>query len=371
MLFQLANACFCACFLAPNDQYGLLFLHGVGILGFLLFSTWAWNIICAADVFAWNFGLMLVNVAQMLYILYQMRPVRFPHELDEVYTSLFEPMQVSRQLFKKLVSMEHAQIFTLHAGEAYAMQNLTRADRLSLLISGRVNVMSDNRLLHHIYAKQFMDSPEFEATGPGSEEKFKVTIMAAAPSRYVSWQRDTLDYLFVKETYLAHIMSILIARDITTKLYAMNEKIITDKGSQMDIRLPSITSSMATSFGGTITTTQQRSSSGRSVRTAHSNSATPSSAHHHRHHHHRLLSGPSSDQDDSPAAQRRTSGLAEADDSVFDSKEKLVLDEEEAAVDGEHQCHPHSDDSETKNTDSTSSTEEQYTAINETWPVTA
>ena len=40
--------------------------------------------------------------------------------------------------FKKLVSPEYAEIFSLHPGEAYALQNLTRTDRLSLVLSGKV-----------------------------------------------------------------------------------------------------------------------------------------------------------------------------------------------------------------------------------------
>jgi hypothetical protein len=37
-----------------------------------------------------------------------------------------------------MVSSDVAQIMSLHAGEAYAMQNLTKTDRLGLLISGKV-----------------------------------------------------------------------------------------------------------------------------------------------------------------------------------------------------------------------------------------
>lgn len=50
----------------------------------------------------------------------------------------------------------------------------------------------------------------------------------------------------MKETYLATVLTTLIAKDITTKLYAMNNKIVTAKGSHLDIRLPSITSSLTT-----------------------------------------------------------------------------------------------------------------------------
>lgn len=39
------------------------------------------------------------------------------------------------------------------------------------------------------------------------------------------WERSSLEYLFVKETYLANVLTVLVAKDITTKLYAMNNKV--------------------------------------------------------------------------------------------------------------------------------------------------
>ena len=71
--------------------------------------------------------------------------------------------------------------------------------------------------------------------------------MAASSCRYVYWQRAALEYLFVKEAYLASAVSTLIARDITTKLYAMNSKIVTARGAHLDIRLPSISHALARS----------------------------------------------------------------------------------------------------------------------------
>ena len=54
----------------------------------------------------------------------------------------------------------------------------------------------------------------------------QVSILAATSCRYVYWLRTALDYLFVKEPYLATVLTTLIARDITTKLYTMNTKVI-------------------------------------------------------------------------------------------------------------------------------------------------
>lgn len=84
-------------------------------------------------------------------------------------------MQVSRLQFKKLVGGELAQIMSLHAGEAYAMQNLTRTDRLGILITGKVNVHSDQQFLHPILPCEFLDSPEFESR-MNVDDKFKVRL---------------------------------------------------------------------------------------------------------------------------------------------------------------------------------------------------
>ena len=89
----------------------------------------------------------------------------------------------------------------------------------------RVNVISGNHFLHCIEPKQFLDSPEFESSKSGSEEKFKVSLIAATSCHYIFWQRQTLEYLLIKEQFLGSVLSLILARDITNKLYAMNEKV--------------------------------------------------------------------------------------------------------------------------------------------------
>ena len=247
-------------------------------MGFLILSAWAWNIACAPDVFAWYFGFMLLNVGQLLYILYQMRPIQFDPDLENVYQLLFLPMGVTRIQFKRLLggvtgdagSRPHhfagdgstsAQIITLHSGECYAIQKMTKTDRLALLISGRVNVINDRSFLHHIEPGEFLDSPEFESSGPnsggglpsggynfggapppvGDDTTFNVTVCAAVQSRCVVWRRSNLEYMFVKDPQLGTAMTTLISRDITLKLYAMNVKLRRSvDGANLDIRLPGI-----------------------------------------------------------------------------------------------------------------------------------
>lgn len=108
VLYHLANVCFLLSYCAPNTRYGQVssknsntcqilrsnlspsnllqvFLHFGLIIGYLLFSTWAWNVICAPGVFAWYFAFMIINMGQLLYILYQLRPIRFEEVEQRVH----------------------------------------------------------------------------------------------------------------------------------------------------------------------------------------------------------------------------------------------------------------------------------------------
>jgi hypothetical protein len=253
-LFHLAHAFFFLSYLSPNNRYGQLSLHGGLVLGFLVLSTWAWNVICAPDVFAWYIGFTILNVAQLLYILYQMRPIKFDDDLEVIYADIFAPMSLTRLQFKKLVGggtgaikcASGGQAMTLHTGECYAIQDMTHTDRLALCVAGRVNVLNDRTFLHSIHPGEFLDSPEFESSGPKwadsttAESTFKVTVCAAVPSRCLVWPRIALEHLFLKDPHLATVMTTLISRDITHKLLNMNAKLKTKDGNPLDLRLPGI-----------------------------------------------------------------------------------------------------------------------------------
>ncbi len=116
----------------------------------------------------------MLNLGQLLYILYQLRPVRFDPDLDKVYMEMFEPFRISRLQFKRLTSADSAQVVTLHPGECYAIENMTKTDRLGLLLAGKANVLNEKTFLHHVHAGQFLDSPEFESS-TAAEDTFKVT----------------------------------------------------------------------------------------------------------------------------------------------------------------------------------------------------
>lgn len=137
VLFQGANVFFVISLLVPNRNHFVIPIHLFLTIGYFLYSLWAWKIVCQTIVFGWNFTLMIINFGQSFFLIYTMRKVKFSKELEEVYQYLFKPMKISRLLFQKLVSSEYAQIITLQIGESYATENITRSDRLGLLVSGR------------------------------------------------------------------------------------------------------------------------------------------------------------------------------------------------------------------------------------------
>lgn len=97
LLYHLANLLFLLSYCCPSSSLRpVALMHAGLILGYLLFSTWAWNIICAPDVFAWYFVFMILNMAQLLYILYQLRPIKLEPDLEQVYHQLFQPLNISR-----------------------------------------------------------------------------------------------------------------------------------------------------------------------------------------------------------------------------------------------------------------------------------
>jgi len=75
VLFHLANVLFLISYLAPSTRFGQVWLHSGLCIGFLIFATWAWNIVCAPEVFVWYFAFTVLNVGQLLYILYQVMDI--------------------------------------------------------------------------------------------------------------------------------------------------------------------------------------------------------------------------------------------------------------------------------------------------------
>lgn len=89
----------------------------------------------------------------------------------------------------------------------------------------RLKVTCDGTHLHHIKAYQFVDSPEWEAMHENIDDVFQVTIRAEESSMYICWTRLKLLRVLRHRPLLKVVLNTLIGKDITSKLYALNEQL--------------------------------------------------------------------------------------------------------------------------------------------------
>ncbi|XP_069582402.1 popeye domain-containing protein 3 [Ranitomeya imitator] len=237
-IYHLASIFFVLGCMGGSGFSGLLYVYIFFALSFLCTSIWAWLNVCAADVFSWNFILLVICIVQIIHLTYQLRSVTFEKEFQDVYTSVFQPLGISLTVFRKIISYCNAEVITLEREHCYAIQGKTPIDKLSLLVSGRIRVTVDGEFLHYIFPLQFLDSPEWDSLRPSEEGVFQVTLTAETRCKYITWRRKKLYLLFAKHRFISRIFSMLIRGDIANKLYALNEKVYVDSGFRFDIRLP-------------------------------------------------------------------------------------------------------------------------------------
>ncbi|GIY99968.1 blood vessel epicardial substance [Caerostris extrusa] len=226
LLLQVSHFCLAAAFLLPTVRRSLARFASRLLLtaGFLSAGAWAALHACAGpDVLAWNATLLVANFAQALYMVYRWLPPRIAPELQEFYLKVFAPLKVGKDHFRQLV--RHAHVEPLDAGEQYAMEGVTDTDqRLAVLLTGKMKVTCEDILLHYLLPTEFVDSPEWESCASNTDKRFQVTLTATEPCRLLCWGRKELLTLLDSNPFLKVVMHHLIGKDITHKLYSLNEQ---------------------------------------------------------------------------------------------------------------------------------------------------
>ncbi|KAK0180117.1 hypothetical protein PV327_005791 [Microctonus hyperodae] len=224
-LFQAANLFFTAAFLIPRSfKASVLALRTFLTAGFMLAALWAGITICALDAMLWCLALGLLNGIHSLILACRFLPPALSPELAELYLKLFKPYRVSKKHFQELA--KEARILKLDPGQTYATEGVSPADeRLSILLRGKLKVTCDGTHLHYVRSYQFVDSPEWEATHENIDDVFQVTIRAEESSTYICWTRLKLLRVLRHRPLLKVVLNTLIGKDITTKLYALNEQL--------------------------------------------------------------------------------------------------------------------------------------------------
>lgn len=213
-LFLLAHA------VPATSPLGLLFLRVAAAAAASLAANWFWAALCSIDGVVWNAGLAVINIFHSIVLLVRLRPVRFSKEVEEVYEALFQPLRVSRQQFKKVLSCMKM-IRQLRYQEVYAQEKVTKVDSLSLVLSGKLVVSQNGRALHIVFPHQFLDSPEW--FGVSTDEYFQVSVTAMEESRVLLWHRDKLKLSIITDHFLQAVFDHVLGRDVVKKLLQVSE----------------------------------------------------------------------------------------------------------------------------------------------------
>ncbi|KAG8178965.1 hypothetical protein JTE90_013121 [Oedothorax gibbosus] len=220
LLFQIANVFLLLSYLAPVGTYGLLYLRSCLTVGSLFFALWGWLVLCALDTLLWNAAFTLINLFHVGALLYMLRPVRFPAELEEVYRDLFRPLRVTRHQFRTALRYMR-EVRHLKPREPYCVENVTKVDRLSLVIAGRLVVSQNGHALHIVDSKQFLDSPEW--FGVCTNDTYQVSITALEECRVLVWHRDKLKLSISGDPFLQAIFDNVLGKDVVKKLLLVSE----------------------------------------------------------------------------------------------------------------------------------------------------
>ncbi|XP_057665400.1 blood vessel epicardial substance-B-like [Diorhabda carinulata] len=222
-LFQTANFFFAAAFLVPGSfKQSVLLVRALLSIGYFFLTIWGGIDICAPDILLWNVINVILNAGHTALLTWRFLPPTLTLELTELYLKVFKPLRVSKKHFKELV--KEAKVMNLEEGDIYAVEDVSPADeKLSILLKGRLRVTCDDTHLHFINVHQFVDSPEWEANHEQSDDVFQVTITAEEDSVYLCWPRMKLERVLRHRPMLKVVLDSLIGKDITQKLYALNE----------------------------------------------------------------------------------------------------------------------------------------------------
>lgn len=132
------NCLFVFGFLLPTNKIYLIYLHLILTIAYLLQCIWSWQNVCGSNLFTWSVTFLILNSFNTIKLLIQKKEVTFSLGLlNDAYSIIFESMGVTKNQVKKLFSPEMTKIICLENGEAYAIENQSKTDKLSLLLSGR------------------------------------------------------------------------------------------------------------------------------------------------------------------------------------------------------------------------------------------
>lgn len=146
----------------------------------------------------------------------------------ELYSEVFVPLGVNKEDMMLLLRDSRLEDIK-EEGTIWAREGSMIEHSLSILLSGRMLVKTQDCMLHKIEANQFLQSVEWAARRHSPEfDHFQVQMeVELAPCRIMHFSNSWLEHLLEVRPDLGLLIECLVGKDVSLKLYMMN-KIVGD-----------------------------------------------------------------------------------------------------------------------------------------------
>ena len=226
-------------FFASYWTTNVILLRAMTILGYVFFimAGFLANPIPSMDVLSWTGVFMLINIQQILRLLYDARPIVFDPYREKIYTNMFEGI-MKRSDFKTLT--KNSLLRDLDKTRFYAKVG-DRCSSLSILVYGTMKVYSGNNIIDedemenvnlydnassqteiHINEDEFIDSSQWmlrnNTKNRNKGKRFTQSIKAITPCKYLTWPREMLQELLHKHPELDQPLLGALGLDVSHKV---------------------------------------------------------------------------------------------------------------------------------------------------------
>jgi len=150
----------------------------------------------------------LINIVQVIRIIYENRGVKLAEELEDLYKQIFYDM--NRKEFQRF--WLQGELKTV-VEDSLLCKDGDKADRIYLIINGNASVLKKNKKIADLSRGSFVAEMGY-LTG----KEISADVKTNSPVTYIFWTHKTLNY--IKEVYpvIYNKFHLIISKDLTQKL---------------------------------------------------------------------------------------------------------------------------------------------------------
>ena len=166
---------------------------------------------------------MCINIFHVSYISYTFYP--FVRKLDANAERIYQKfelkeLKVSRKTFYEIMYRNIWRTETLQNGDIYSVEDMTEANKLSLLITGKMAVIRNKIFVNQLSDLTFVDSLQWFVSTQKVTPVYKVTLVALEKSQIITWNTKHLQNVLASEPTLNAVINRIIGEDVIKTFYS-------------------------------------------------------------------------------------------------------------------------------------------------------